>query len=357
MDYKMNNDFFDTFPVLFTKDGSKIAEQNNVLGYYATQALRMDTRILNKIDVAVLKFKEEFQVFLAARDASSAAIAQQELNHLWSLIGKLPAYDLLQKYDNRASYLIRYMRQHPDEVDDMLTIGTDRNRMMNEWLEKLDRLTEPLRLFIRNTAVMLDDFFEDLPSRKSEEYAKSYGSFRHMIYSAFNTEQENADDLSDAETLQFFYPVRLSYVTHTSKTGKVSLAERMHFEDLVSFLYVDFFKGMAVGNLPRRCQNCKKFFLALGAYDTLYCNEIAPGETKRTCRMVGAHKKEKLKTRSKPTLREYSRVYNRLKARKRNGLITTEQWNEQVSYIQDLKEKALKGILSEAQLKAIYDQI
>jgi hypothetical protein len=61
MDYKMNNDFFDSFPVLFTKDGSKIAEQNNVLGYYATQALRMDTGILNEIDTAVLKFKEEFQ--------------------------------------------------------------------------------------------------------------------------------------------------------------------------------------------------------------------------------------------------------------------------------------------------------
>lgn len=135
------------------------------------------------------------------------------------------------------------------------------------------------------------------------------------------------------------------------------LAERMHFEYLVSFLYVDFFKGMAAGNLPRKCRNCKKYFLAIGAYDTLYCNEIAPGETERTCRKVGAHKREKEKTYSKPILQQYNRVYNRLKGRKRSGLITEDRWNKQVAHIQNLKESALRGEITDAQLTAIYDEI
>jgi len=149
MDYKMNNDFFDEFDVLFSGGSSIIAGQNNVLGYYATQALRMDSKLLLRIDAAIRDFKEEFQVFLSARDVSSAAVAQQKLNELWSLLGELPAYDILQKNDRSASHLILYMRRHPDEVDDMITPGTERNRMMNDWLKKLDNLTKPIELFIR----------------------------------------------------------------------------------------------------------------------------------------------------------------------------------------------------------------
>lgn len=172
MDFKMNNDFFDEFDVLFSDGSSIVAGQSCVLGHYATQALQMDTKLLRRIDIAVHDFREEFQIFLSARDASSAAVAQEKLNVLWSLIGQLPAYDLLQKYNHSASQLILYMRRHPNEVDDMLTASTERNRMMLKWLEKLEGLTKSMDIFIRNTRVMLTDFFEELPSRRPEEYAK-----------------------------------------------------------------------------------------------------------------------------------------------------------------------------------------
>lgn len=49
------------------------------------------------------------------------------------------------------------------------------------------------------------------------------------------------------------------------------------------------YRCMASGNIPRRCHNCGRWFLLVGAYDTVYCRRTAPGETKRTCRQVGAH--------------------------------------------------------------------
>ena len=49
------------------------------------------------------------------------------------------------------------------------------------------------------------------------------------------------------------------------------------------------YRGMAAGNIPRRCHNCGRWFFLLFAYDTVYCRRKAPGETKRTCRQVGAH--------------------------------------------------------------------
>ena len=112
---------------------------------------------------------------------------------------------------------------------------------------------------------------------------------------------------------------------------------------------------MAAGNLPRRCQNCGRFFLSVGAYDTIYCDRIAPGETSKTCRKVGAHRRETKKNGTDFIQHEYSRVYNRLKARKRNGRISEDEWNHAVAHAQELKERAKRGKIEDAELKRLFD--
>ena len=65
---------------------------------------------------------------------------------------------------------------------------------------------------------------------------------------------------------------------------------------------------------------------------------MVPGAKGKTCRQVGAHEREKEKRRTETAAREYSRIYNRLKARKRRGRITTDAWNRQVARAQELKD-------------------
>ena len=108
------------------------------------------------------------------------------------------------------------------------------------------------------------------------------------------------------------------------------------------------YRCMAAGNIPRRCHNCGRWFLLVGAYDTVYCRRTAPGETKRTCRQVGAHRKERERNGREFACREYARAYNRLKTWKRRGKLSAEEWNRRVAYIQDLKEAFLTGELSDA---------
>lgn len=126
-----------------------------------------------------------------------------------------------------------------------------------------------------------------------------------------------------------------------SKSHRLTLAEQMTFESLTSFLYMDRYKGMAAGNLPRRCAHCRRWFLAVGGYDTRYCDRVVPGTGGKTCRKVGAHEREKEKQKTETASREYSRIYNRLKARKRRGRITTDEWNRQVVQAQELKDAFL----------------
>ena len=106
------------------------------------------------------------------------------------------------------------------------------------------------------------------------------------------------------------------------------------------------------GNAPRRCHNCGRYFLLTAGYNTCYCNNIAPGETERTCRKVGAHKKEAQgRVTATPAQKEYTKAYNRLKAKKQRGKISVDEWNAAVAKAQDLKEQSERGELSDEELR------
>lgn len=342
--YEMNNDFFDYFTVLFDRRESIIGGHWNPLGAYAAEALNViETKAYYQINPAVREFKEELQIFLSSRSPSSAALAQQKLDRLWALLGRLPVYNRLFPQDRGARYLFAHMREHPEKVDTMLTPGSGLNQTMNRWLQKMDNLTRSLRQFWRNTHWMLDDYFEDLPSRKPESYARAYSTFRRDAWGDIEMMAEEGQR-SDAEDLVFDFPVRLSFeAAFVPGSDKVILAEKMVFDELANFLYVDLCKGMAAGNIPRRCRNCQKYFLTIGGYDTIYCSNRAPGEKKKTCRQVGAHRTEKIKNDQSPIQKEYTRAYNRLKARKQRGSISIDEWNRQVAAAQELRDQMLEG--------------
>lgn len=133
--------------------------------------------------------------------------------------------------------------------------------------------------------------------------------------------------------------------------------EQTSDEDLISFLYMDLYRGMSVGNVPRLCHNCGKWFLAIGAYDTVYCQRVAPGEMTCTCRQVGAHKKEREKSSKDFAYREYAKAYGRLKSRKLRETLSAEKWHRQVAYIQELKAEYLAGNISDVEYVAKLDQV
>ncbi len=262
----MNNDFFDYFTVSFDKRESTLGHQWFPLGTFAGEALNLDrSASFHPIDLKVQELKKAFTIFLSSRSPSSAAVAQEKMNELWSVLGELPVYSHLYMGNSSASYLIEYLRDHPEQMDEMATRGSELNTVYTRWLEKLEGLTESLRRFQKHVSWMLEDYFKKLPSRRPDSYAKAYALFRRDTEQEILIREEEGEH-SEAENLPFHFPTQLSFVPiqKDATSKKIILAERMVFEDLVSFLYVDLYKGMAAGNIPRRCHNCGKYFLAVG---------------------------------------------------------------------------------------------
>ena len=84
---------------------------------------------------------------------------------------------------------------------------------------------------------------------------------------------------------------------------------------------------------------------------------MAPGETRKTCRQVGPHRKEKRRNGAEFIRREYQRTYNRLKGRKHRGSIAADEWNWQVAAAQELKARAEKGEISDVVYRQELDGI
>lgn len=354
--YAITGDYFDSFTAVFGPKECMLNGKRYPLGHFAVEVLEMDRNLLRKLRDAIAEFKPELEVFLAARAVSSAAVAQQKLDEVWAVMAQLPVYKHFAFFCNGSRGLFHSMREHPDRTDDAVTKGTNFYRALTYWLDRLERLPDSLNDFTHNTFLMLVDYFEELPSRSPAAYAGAYERYRRTVRTAFDyaVGEDVIDKDLDAFKLEF--PVRLGFGAVETKESGVVLGEEFTFEELASFLYTDLYKGMAAGNVPRRCHNCRRFFLAVGGYDTVYCNRIAPGETKRTCRQVGAHRKEKQKN-EEPIHKEYFKAYNRLKARKNRGSLRTDKWNQQVAMIQEWQDAVVRGEMSDAELKQRLDGV
>lgn len=141
------------------------------LRHFAVEALEMDRRLLRDLKTAVAEFKPELEIFLAARSTSSAALAQQKLDAVWAVLAQLPSYKNMAPYSHGSKSLLRSMRGHPDRTDDSVTGGTNFLRALTHWLDRLERLPDASEDFIRNTSLMLEDYFEYLPARSPAAYA------------------------------------------------------------------------------------------------------------------------------------------------------------------------------------------
>jgi hypothetical protein len=237
------------------------------------------------------------------------------------------------------------------------TPGTDECEWFEIYLYKLATLADEAISFKVYVSVMLDIFFENLNRRDSEQYA--IGVYNFLSHS--ETHREIAAALPSTP-FTFFKQTRnaqMEYTTLPNPENKKQymIGEQLEFGNYVSFFHVDLFRGLMHGNTPRQCRNCRRFFLLATGYDAIYCNRIAPGETVKTCRKVGAHRKAANPEGKTPAQKMYNTVYNRLKQRHLRKKITHDEWNAAVAIALELKNRAERGELSDWELQELYDGI
>lgn len=135
--------------------------------------------------------------------------------------------------------------------------------------------------------------------------------------------------------------------------GKPMLCEDIVFNDLKSFLFYDFFKGINANYIPNQCKQCGKYFLIEGKYFR-FCNNPVDNEPDKTCRDIGSRRRYDEKCKNDPVWQTYNRAYKAHYARymkKKMTIAEFEQWSRFASELRD------KAIANKIEYDEYYNQI
>lgn len=144
----------------------------------------------------------------------------------------------------------------------------------------------------------------------------------------------------DAPQVNVQYAIRLSTDKETGE-AHVEVTEKMHFDCLWDFVYVELMKGSQKGYVPRRCLNCGRRFLQSPGVSYSYCDNIAPGEPERTCRDVGAFTSFREKVQENEIWMIHQRAYKKYYARVLKKKMTKPEFEEWDRTAEQIRNAAL----------------
>ena len=150
-----------------------------------------------------------------------------------------------------------------------------------------ERKTEQGELFLQAMCLVaqlgfgIRDFRKALiplvESLEDEDIARNPKGFSQKFDSFFSKDEERKDQW------MAFSNVSVEYIPEEK-----SIVRRMHYASFPSMFRSNLYEALAVGNAPKRCPICKKFFLTTNARRQKYCTGFAPEEYDGlTCTKVG----------------------------------------------------------------------
>ena len=190
--------------------------------------------------------------------------------------------------------------------------------------------------------------------RDLELYLKVFGNYLQPYIELGKITDEMSERLSASSaacTVNYDYHIR---------PGSAVLVERYTFPTLRDFLYVDLGKAIMHGNGPRQCRLCGQWFFHEQGGRSLYCERVAPGETERTCRLMGARAVFEKKIQDEDTWKLYKRAYKKYYARFMKGNMSREEfkaWAEQAAEERDDAIKKLEFTSEEAVRALIVNEL
>ena len=173
------------------------------------------------------------------------------------------------------------------------------------------RLINDIRLIQERYAWFLDGIFAGKPFEKKKGQRKT--SLAQQIEKKglepfVSGVSLGADSKVDAPKVNAQFCIR--------GTGReAEVVEKMYFDRLLDFVYVEFMKGLQKGFVPKRCANCGRWFLQKPGATYAYCTDPAPGQDGKTCREIGASSSFRSKVENNDVWKVHQRAYKKYYAR------------------------------------------
>ncbi|MBE6069899.1 MAG: hypothetical protein E7211_19725 [Clostridium lundense] len=241
----------------------------------------------------------------------------------------VPGMDILESDDPEIALDIERLNESVRELfDEHITFVCDLIRVQTAYTDLLDH-------YIHGKSCYLNE----------RELAEAYRSYLSSL-----------SRKRDYERVDVSGTMKLSYEPYRSPGEPDKLCEVYTFDSLGAFLYVDFFHGLRLNHIPKRCDNCGRYFLIAGGKYNNYCERTLKDDPDKTCRDVGARRKYGEKCKDDPVWLAYNRAYKTHYARYMKKKMTAaqfEQWSRQAV---EWRNAASEGKLPQAEYERIIKE-
>ena len=138
--------------------------------------------------------------------------------------------------------------------------------------------------------------------------------------------------------------VSIQYAVLEIDEGRYELVEKLYFDRLTDFVYVELMRGLQRGFVPKRCANCGRWFLQTPGASYNYCGQPAPNsEEGKTCREVGSTKSFRAKVLNNEVWAIHQRAYKKYFARTKKGAMTKVDFLAWETESERLRDEALSA--------------
>ena len=131
--------------------------------------------------------------------------------------------------------------------------------------------------------------------------------------------------------------VQMQYAVIENGEGS-EIVEKMYFDRLLDFVYVELMKGLQKGFVPKRCPNCGRWFVQEPGMDYNYCANPAPQDPAKLCRDIGATNNFLDKKKNHEIWNVHQKAYRKYYARMLKKTMTKEAffaWAEEAAALRD----------------------
>ncbi len=239
----------------------------------------------------------------------------------------------------------------------LVALLNDDKETTNQLLQIYLSAGEDVKPVRERYAWFLKELFRDVPCEKKKGQRKLplaeqvYQSCLEAFVSGVSLGQSPEVDAPQ---------VNIQYAVMETEDGAHELVEKMYFDRLSDFVYVELMKGLQRGFVPKRCPNCGRWFLQQPGLTYSYCDGPAPGGEGKTCRDIGSVASFKDKVRNHDVWKIHQRAYKKYFARARKGTISRadfEAWERASEKLRDQALTEYERTESEEQRTAIVERL
>lgn len=311
--FDLTYEFFH-FKALFSNDDIEIEEKNYKHGEILTDFLNYDP-------TSFLEAVEKMKRFMEDDDSEKYLEAELRTEEL---LMQMPLYRDFAFRREQLAFRRAFFHEYRNFED---------YQRLYEDLKQIDRY----RWFVREM------FYEDGKVERNKFPQLIYHNCIDAFVSGTSLGESHMVDPADTS---------VQYEWRKSKAdGKPHIYEKMLFKRIIDFWYVDLFKAIMNQYSPKPCKHCGRFFLQEPGLTFEYCTNIAPGETEKTCRDIGATVSFQLKIKNNPIWSIYQRAYKKYHARLTKGTMNSNDFYNWMAEAEKLRDKALKKRLKDVDLE------